>query len=278
MSIIERSVQRMKNSNEPVNGNVERVLLSGGPPQPAVRGAPLAIDFEAAERAGFDIGASRSGHLHTQMRGLKRKILDAVVSRTNAQESPIVLVTSAVPGDGKSFIAMHLAVSYSTQLDLDVTLIDADIARHQISSLFKADDVSGLSECLLNRTPIAASVRPTEVASLSILVAGETSESAAEALASSRWDELAAQMHREGRGRLFIVDTAPVLATPEAQYLAKCADLVLFVVRAEVTPTDAVAEALGRLSNVSNVAFVFNGRSTVGKQYLYSYGEYGARK
>src|SRR5688572_19031404 len=98
--------------------------------------------------AGFDIAATRGGPFLSQMRLLRRKVMDATTARRKAGEAPLVLVTSAVPGDGKSFITYHLARSLTADRDLGVVLVDCDIARQRISRLFTGRDEGGLSACL----------------------------------------------------------------------------------------------------------------------------------
>jgi capsular exopolysaccharide synthesis family protein len=212
--------------------------------------------------------------MHSQLRALKRKVLDAVAKRRADGEAPTILITSAVPGDGKSFMAFHLALALTAEHDLETTLVDADVARRKVSSLFSSDDKLGLANCLMDRTPLANVMRDTDIPNLALVQAGNAGPEASEALASERWDRLAAEMRAAGNASLFIVDSAPVLATPEAQYLARTVDLVLFVVRAGTTPQHAVREAIQRLGNSTPVAFIFNDYVTAGTDYRYDYSSY----
>lgn len=288
MSIVEKSIKRLKDRVEPeAHGAASLALLGaslGGnasiklePAVPRNDLEPLDFNDSAALSAGVDLAASRGGQLLSQMRALKRKALDMVRARRAAGEAPLIITTSAVPGDGKSFITFHLAMSLTTERDLDVTLIDGDIARQRASSFFAGSEDGGLSSCLHGDSPLATVIRNTTVPSLSVVRAGATTPTSSEALTSSRWDALAAEMRASGPSRVFLVDTAPVLATAEAQYLARTADLILFVVRSEVTPQQAVTEAIARIGDMSRVAFVFNGYRSVGTDFYYDYSNYGAQ-
>ena len=181
-----------------------------------------------------------------------------------------------MPGDGKSFITYHLARSLTADRDLGVVLVDCDIARQRISRLFTGRDEGGLSACLEAGAPLSTAIRATDMQRLAVVRAGEYTPTVTEILTSSHWDRIVAQMRACGSSRFFIADSSPVLALAEAQYLARTADLVLFVVRAEVTPQHAVSEALSRLTGVPRLAFVFNGHASAPTEYYYDYSSYGS--
>lgn len=278
MSIVEKSIQRVK---EQTPGRPPRIVSAvAQPATPAVPArvrmdlAPATFNSEVGLASGYDPSAGKSGLMHAQLRALKRKVLDAVSERRAEGEGATVLVTSAVPGDGKSFMAFHLAQAFTAEHDLEVALVDADVARRRTSSLFKTEDQLGLATCLIEQTPLTNVMRATDIANLALVKAGNVGSDVSEALASERWDKLAAEMRAAGSSSVFIIDSAPVMATPEAQYLARTVDLVLFVVRAEVTPQQAVREALQRLGNSTPVAFIFNDYVTSGTDYRYDYSSY----
>ncbi len=239
--------------------------------EPREEPPPLKYDEKAGRAAGFDVPATRAGAFLSQMRLLRRKVLDATAARRNAGESPLVLITSAVPGDGKSFTAFHLARSLTAERDLEVVLMDCDIARQRISGLFPAGEGSGLSTCLDAGAPLSSVLRPADLQRLSVVRAGENTPGVIDVLASSRWDRVVTEMRAGGGSRIFIADSPPVLGLAETQYLARTADLVLFVVRAEVTPQQAVREALSRLTDVPRMAFVFNAYAAAGADSYYNY-------
>jgi Mrp family chromosome partitioning ATPase len=279
MSIVEKSIRRAKDRNGGSAPSLAKATAAQNLP-PAVPARvridlpPATFDGTIGPQSGYDPAAGKSGLMHSQLRAIKRKVLDAVAERRAGGEGATVLVTSAVPGDGKSFMAFHLALAFTAEHDIETALVDADVARHRVSSLFKASDGQGLGNCLMDREPIANVLRDTDIPNLAIAPAGNAGAAVSEALASERWDRIAAEMRAAGSESVFIIDSAPVLATPEAQYLARTVDLVLFVVRSEITPQHAVREALQRLGNLKRVAFVFNDYVTVGTDYRYDYSSY----
>lgn len=232
---------------------------------------PLRYRRLPATEGGPEVESADLEKLNLQMRSVKRNLLNRLKARRAAGQAPIVVVTSALPGDGKSFVSFHLARALCTERNLSVTLIDADVVRHRTSDFFSGAEEGGLSHCLVHDSPLAHVIRRSDVNGLLVVPAGKPDPSAEELLASAEWDRVAAEMREAGSSSLFLVDTAPVLATTESQYLAQTADLVIFVVRSDVTPQQAVNEAMSRLDDHARVAFVFNGHVSSGTDYYYGY-------
>jgi protein-tyrosine kinase len=240
-------------------------------PVTLVETQPLRYLQTSVRDGGPEVEDEDRQKLTMQMRSVKRSLLNRLKARRAAGFAPIVVVTSALPGDGKSFVSFHLARTLCTERDLSVTLIDADVVRHRTSDFFSGAEGGGLSHCLVHDTSLAQVARRSDINGLQVVPAGTPDPAAEELLASSQWDRLANEMKEAGGSSLFLIDTAPVLATTESQYLAQSADLVIFVVRSDVTPAQAVAEAMSRLEDHSRVAFVFNGHVSPGMDYYYGY-------
>ena len=279
MTIIERVLQRAREAKSMESAAsaaapTQAVQRADENPNPGV-GPPLAFVGIETAGSGFDPALARSGHLLTEIRALKRKVLEVTHARREAGQAAVIIVTSAVPGDGKSFVSLHLALSLTHEQGMKVTLVDGDVARQKSTKLFSEGSNGSLAAAILGDMPFANAVHRTGLPGLTVVPAGKHTPAVSECLASSRWDGLLTQMRAEGRGRAFIVDTAPVLATSESQYAARTADLVLFVVRAEVTPKQAVDQALVRLGDLSRVAFVLNGTAASDHDPYYEYSNYG---
>jgi Mrp family chromosome partitioning ATPase len=291
MSVVEKAIDRMKaraseartadDAQERATAEVriERLphaavseLVTAA--EPAPEAPTLHHLLQSGDHAGFNPEVSRTGQLRTQLRALRRKVMEATAAVRNAGNAPVVVVTSAEPGEGKSFTAFHLALSFTAEPDLIPVLVDADLMRQQSSRLFSRAAGGGLAASLDHGTPLADAICRTDISRLHLLPVGTGTQSAIEHLGGPRWNRAVAEMHAAGPERLFVVDTPPVLATTEAQYLARSADVVLFVVRSEVTPVNSVSESLERIGAQANVAFVFNGRVSMGKDVYYGYSYY----
>ena len=295
MSIVEKAIDRMK-ARAPearaVDDAAERAAVEARAER---RTLPVAVDMVVAvaaepqptaetlhyrhqdgDAAGFNPQVSRVGQLRTQLRALRRRVLDATAAVRDGGRAPVVAVTSAAPGEGKSFTAFHLAMSLTTEAELSPVLVDADLVRQQATRLFSNSTSGGLAACLEREQPLAGAVCLTDIHNLCVVPAGPCSQAVIEQLGGGRWNHIVAEMHAAGSRSIFVIDTPPVLATSEAQYLARSADLVLFVVRSEASEHQAVAESLERLGPSANVAFVFNGRVSTGSDVYYGYSYYGS--
>jgi receptor protein-tyrosine kinase len=235
---------------------------------------PATLVPQTGATAAFDLGFCRSPQLQAQFRALRRTMLDTVGRARAAGRAPLVAVSSSIPGDGKSFVTFHLANSMTSEPDVNPVLVDGDLNRQQISRLFATEDEKGLADGLRQREPVSRLMRRTNISNLKLIKAGHQSIEAIEYLGGPRWLDLVDSMRSAGPQWLFILDTPPILATAEAQYIARSADLVLFVVRSETTPQGAVVQAMSRLGTTLNLAFVFNGRVSTEAASYYGYSYY----
>jgi Mrp family chromosome partitioning ATPase len=269
----ERAVVDVRAERRAVPAPVELTMAAAAEPQ--AEAETLRHRRQEGDVAGFSPELSRIGQLRTQLRGLRRRVLDATQAVRESGRAPVVVVTSAAPGEGKSFMAFHLAMSMTVEPDIAPVLLDADLVRQQATRLFSTAASGGLAASLERGQPLGDAVCHTDIPNLCMVPAGSCSQSAIEYLGGTRWNRLVAEMHAAGPRRIFIIDTPPVLATTEAQYLARSADVVLFVVRSEVSLQQSVSESLTRLGPGANVAFVFNGRVSTGSDVYYGYSYYG---
>ncbi len=204
--------------------------------------------------------------LANQFRSLRRELLTALRSVTPEGRAPILLVTSALPGDGKTFISMAMARSFASTPDHRVTLVDMDAIRRTSSGLFCSEDRQGIAECLAGRADLRSVVCATDMPRLHLIPAGSSDNGAREALMSTRMNDLLTRLRGSGSGNLYVLDAPPVLPVVEVASLASRADLVLVVTRAGVTSQKAVSETLAKLGPQVNIAVVLNGaaRATAG--------------
>jgi capsular exopolysaccharide synthesis family protein len=197
-----------------------------------------------------------------------------------------VLITSSVPGEGKTTLAMALAVSLA-KLER-VLLIDADLRRATIGRHFQAESAGrGLSELVAGEAGIDDCVTHDETTGLDLLPAGTLPPNPLELLSSRRFAGVLEEL--SGRYERLIVDSAPTQAVSDALMLAQQCDAVLYVIKADATPLPVVEIALRRLRQVSAplTGAVLNqfdslrsaryGHDHYGRyqRYAYTYGGYG---
>jgi exopolysaccharide/PEP-CTERM locus tyrosine autokinase len=215
--------------------------------------------------------------LTAEYRQIKRPIMAAVRGREAVPNGRIMVIASALPGEGKSFTSINLAMSLALEKDTSVLLVDGDLAKSQVSRAFGVQAEPGLMDLLLDPSmDSAAAIIPTSVSGLSILPAGSECSTATELLTSARMEEVVAELLSRDPTRIVLFDSPPLLLTTESRALITVAGQVVIVVRAEQTTRAAVLEALGTVGSTKKVGLVLNHCEMGADQFYYGYGEYGA--
>jgi Mrp family chromosome partitioning ATPase len=191
------------------------------------------------------------------------------------------MVTSALPGEGKTFTTMNLALSMALEQELRVLLVDADVARPRLSHEIGIDRDPGLLDALRDDAiDVESLVIGTDIPTLTLLSAGSRSETATELLAGPRMAEIVQRLCEGDRNRIVLFDSPPILPTTEARVLAQAVGQVVLAVRASRTPQQAVFEALHLMGERTEVSLILTHaeRSGAGSYYYgnYAYGDYGA--
>jgi protein-tyrosine kinase len=190
---------------------------------------------------------------------------------------PSIMITSATPGDGKSFIAANLAVSIAQGIEEHVLLMDCDMRRSSIHRKFGfSDNVQGLSEYLSKNMPLPSLLKKTIVEKLSILPGGQTPNNPAELLSSQRMKDLLDETKSRYKDRFIIVDSPPPQLTAETTALAKYIDGILIVVRSGKTPRNLVESLIEKLGREKIIGVVLNAYRIPATE-RYGYGQYEMR-
>ena len=190
------------------------------------------------------------------------------------------MVTSAMPGEGKSFTAINLAVSIAMELDHTVLLVDADVSRPSVLRHLGLAPERGLMDVLTGDVDDLGDVLlRTNIEKLSILPAGMPHPRATELLASDSMNQLLEQIAKRYPDRIIVFDSPPLLVTTEARVLATHMGQIVVVVEAERTTQGSVRQALGTIDACPVKLMVLNKsrRAGAGSYYGYGYGYgYGA--
>ncbi|PMQ11160.1 XrtA-associated tyrosine autokinase [Janthinobacterium sp. AD80] len=187
----------------------------------------------------------------------------------------LIVVTSAMPGEGKTYCAVNLAMSIAMEMDMTVLLVDADVARPSVLKVLGLPPEPGLMDVLLDeQLEMADVILKTNVANLSILPAGRSNRHATELLASRAMSRLLAEIASRYADRIVVFDSPPLLITSEAHALVGQMGQVVMVVEAETTTQHAVKEALRQIETCEHIHLIYNKtRSFPGNDY-YGYGYY----
>ncbi len=238
----------------------------------------ITLNLARLDTAGIIVPESKRGALIEQFRVIKRPVLmkASPSSDNRVPNGNLVLVTSAVPGEGKTFTAVNLAMSIAMELDHTVLLVDADAAKSDISRLFGIQESEGLTDYLAQpERALSEFLISTDIPKLTVLPAGRPRANVTELLASDHMRDLVDEFGRRYTYRIVVIDSAPLLAASGASILAHLVGQTVFVVEAIRTPRSAVQEALSQLESVRNVGLVLN-KSRTKEGLAYQYGSYYA--
>jgi exopolysaccharide/PEP-CTERM locus tyrosine autokinase len=232
-------------------------------PVPLATAAPrqVELDLERMRASGLVTAAGGRTQLLEDFRIIKRPLLQRAFAARIPGERPanLVMITSSLPGEGKTWTAINLAMSIAMELDHTVLLVEADVARPSVLRTLGVPAQRGLMDVLVDhKLDVADVMLRTNVDTLSILPAGTATPRATELLASSAMSSLLAEIATRYPDRVVIFDSPPLLLTSEARVLASHMGQIAVVVEAEQTTQHAVLEALAQLEGCSNVNLIYN--------------------
>ena len=189
-----------------------------------------------------------------------RATLSSILFTTGPSPKPrIMIVTSAVSGEGKTTVTRYLAMALA-ETRQRVLLIDADLRKPRVHDMFSLPLDPGLSNILQQGTNLDLSrcLHKTDVAGLSVIPAGSTATGLIDILYSSEWPRLLLRLRSEFD--TILIDSPPMLQMPEARVLGRLADGVILVVRANSTLRESAAAAWRRLmqDRISVIGTVLN--------------------
>jgi receptor protein-tyrosine kinase len=238
------------------------------------------INLARLHRMGVVAPDAEKSKIAEEFRIIKRPLIANAFGQGAARvkNGNLIMVTSSLPGEGKSFCAINLAISMAMEMDRTVLLIDADVAKPRIPEYLGIHADKGLLDVLQDKHLKLSDVMiKTDIAKLTILPAGRTYKRATELLASAAMTRLVEDIGNRYPDRIILFDSPPLLATSESSVLATHMGQIVMVVEAEKTSQDAVREALSHIQSCEVVGMLLNKTTpTPGADYYYGhYGSYG---
>ncbi len=309
MSIIEQAVERMgllKRAGVEIGAadeasRIEPVVAPTAPAQandPVVPQAPAAVtsvasdssptvdassryvelDLKRLDAMGLVVPSSPRSQIAEEFRVIKRPVLANAHGKGAApvDNGNLIMVTSSVPGEGKSFNSINLAMSIAMELDNRVLLVDADVARPSVLNLLGLPPAKGLMDVLLDENVSLPDVLlRTNVEKLTILPAGMPHKNATELLASGAMHSLLVEVAHRYPDRIIIFDSPPLMVTTEAPVLAQSMGQIIVVVEAGRTTHSMLKQALSKIRNCPVKMVVLNKARYARTDGYYGYYGYG---
>ena len=254
---------------------------------PSPQSQRIELDFDMLAAGNIVTPISQRSLVADQFRVIKRPLISNAMGKGAATpaHANLIMVTSAVAGEGKSFTSVNLAMSIAAELDNTVMLVDADVARPSLPRILGVPDGPGLLDLLDGSAEMANVLLKTNIDKLTLLRSGTPHARATEMLASDAMRQLLGDMARRYPDRIIIFDSPPLLLTTESRVLAMNMGQIVVVVHAGKTLQSDVQRALATIEACPLKLLVLNQASAdaqessgLGYGYGYGYGYGSGRK
>ena len=238
------------------------------------------INLAKLKKLGMLTPDDERSQIAEEFRLIKRPLVTNAFAQGAGQikNGNLIMVTSSLPGEGKTFCAINLALSIAMEMGRTVLLVDADVARPRVLEIMGIEAERGLLDVLRDhKAQLSDVLIRTNIDNLTVLPAGQTYRRATELLASNAMNKLIEDIANRYPDRIIIFDSPPLLSTSEASVLATHMGQIVMVVEAERTPQDALKEALAQIESCEIIGMVLNKTTSLpGTDSYYGYyGNYG---
>lgn len=242
-------------------------------------GRVVELDLSGLKDAGLvDPRSTQVNRTTEEFRRIKRPLLINVRGEgaSVVPNANMIMVTSALAGEGKTFTSINLAMSIAMEMDRTVLLVDADVAKPDVTARLGVEAETGLIDLLLDDGLTLQDVLlRTDIPKLTLLPSGSRHVHSTELLASERMRQLTLELSSRYPDRIVIFDTPPLLLTSEARVLAGLMGQIVMVVEESITPQHIIKEAVESLQDNEIVGIVMNkGLRGAGEEGYGGYGYY----
>ncbi|MEM7299042.1 MAG: XrtA-associated tyrosine autokinase [Bacteroidota bacterium] len=210
------------------------------------------IDLNRLERNGYISPGQADSELSHTFRVLKRPLLNNVLGKgaTQVLEANLIMVTSSLSGEGKTFTALNLALSMAMEKDKKILLVDADVNKPSHHEILGVEPDFGLTDYLTDRVKdVSKVIKKTNIPSLSLMFSGARTPHTVELFASDSMTRFLEELANRYDDRIIIFDSAPLLMPTESSVLATHMGQVIIVVEAEMTGQELVKRSVDMLDN-----------------------------
>ena len=192
--------------------------------------------------------------------------------RCRAKGWNTIMITSVLPGEGKTLTAVNLALTFARQVNQTVLLVDCDLLRQSVHKYMGLPSMAGLAHYLMNGTGLKDLIIWPGIEKLTLISGGEPIMDSAELLGSPRMASLVSEMKSRYADRTILFDVPPLLSGADAITLTPLMDAILIVVEWGKTPLEEIQKAMDLIPQEKFLGFVLNRQKTRPKGYYgYNY-------
>jgi protein-tyrosine kinase len=240
-------------------------------------GPQLTLDRGRLASFGIAIPSSARSRTVEEFRLVKRNLMaawspsDLTGDRGSGR---LIMITSARPGEGKTFTSINLALAFASERDAKALLVDVDTQHPGLPEIFGIPGEKGIVDVLAGNLELSEVLIQTNLPNLMLLPAGRGGPHVPELLSSREMEALLVELMQRLSDRFIIIDTPPCMASSDAAALAPLVGQIVFVVEAHSTQQAEVEAALSMLSACPQISLLLNKSDTLASEHFGSYGYY----
>ena len=240
-------------------------------------GPELILDRGRLASYGITIPSSARSRTVEEFRLVKRNLMTQFStgdSSADQRSSRLIMVTSARPGEGKTFISLNLALAFASERDVKALLVDIDTQHSTLQTILGISTEQGIVDVLAGARELSEVLIQTNIPNLMVLPSGRGGPHVPELFSSNKMAILMAEMTRRFADRYIIIDTPPCMASTDAAALAPLVGQIVFIVEAHHTQEVEIEASLSMLSACPRISLVLNKSDTSAGEHFGSYEYY----
>src|SRR5437667_6394330 len=237
----------------------------------------LILDRGRLARYGINLPSSGRSRAVEEFRLVKRNLMTQLSqggSLVDQRSSRLIMVTSARPGEGKTFISLNLAFAFASERDVKALLVDIDTQHSSMQQILGIPGEHGIVDVLAGTCELSDVLIQTNIANLMVLPSGRGGPHVPELFSSNQMAVLMAEMTRRFADRYVIIDTPPCMASSDAAALAPLVGQIVFIVEAHHTQQMEIEASLGMLSACPRISLLLNKSDSLSAEHFGSYEYY----
>jgi protein-tyrosine kinase len=240
-------------------------------------GPELVLDRGRLASYGITMPSSARSRTVEELRLVKRNLMTQLSQGSpiaDQRSTRLIMVTSARPGEGKTFISLNLALAFASERDVKALLVDVDTQHSSLQKILGITTELGIVDALAGNRELSEVLIQTNIPNLMVLPSGRGGPHVPELFSSNQMAILMAEMTRRFADRYVIIDTPPCMASSDAAALAPLVGQIVFIVEAHHTQQVEIEASLSMLSACPRISLLLNKSDTLAGEHFGSYEYY----